>query len=54
MRTKKYEILKAEEVKSQTEKGIWYKLKNLKMKELKAKKQIHFISDTKIIDLYQE
>lgn len=36
------------------EKNVWYKLRNLKVKEFKGQKQIHFTADTEIIDLYQE
>lgn len=36
------------------EKNVWYKLRNLRVKEFKGQKQIHFTADTEIIDLYQE
>jgi DNA helicase-4 len=36
------------------EENIWYKLRNLKIKEYKGKKQIQFTAKTEIVELYQE
>ena len=36
------------------EANIWYKLRNLKLKEYQGKKQIQFTAKTKIVELYQE
>ena len=36
------------------EKDIWYKLRNLKIKEYNGEKQIQFTADTEIVELYQE
>jgi len=36
------------------EENIWYKLRNLKLKEYQGKKQIQFTAKTEIVELYQE
>jgi DNA helicase-4 len=36
------------------EENIWYKLRNLKIKEYQGKKQIQFTAKTEIVELYQE
>lgn len=36
------------------EANIWYKLRNLKLKEYQGTKQIQFTADTEIVELYQE